>query len=165
MEGLYQLAQVNIALLREPIDSRLLEDFVAELDHVNAEADSAPGFVWRLQTEDGDATSVRAFGDDRFIVNMSVWESVEALADFVYRNGPHRAVLRKRNKWFHRIEESHVALWWIPKGHIPSVQEAEERMTFLRSHGPSPIAFTFKARFGPPVSEPIASENEWFCPA
>lgn len=166
MESLYHLAQVNVALLREPLDSELLEDFVAELDPVNAEADVAPGFVWRLQTDEGDATSVRAFDDDRFVVNMSVWESVEALAEYVYRNERHRAVLRKRSKWFHRIAESHLVLWWVPAGHVPTVAEAEERLRFLRTNGPTPVAFTIKQRFSPPTSEPVAGEDDdWLCPA
>lgn len=163
---LYHLAQVNVALLREPIDSELLADFVSELDPVNAAADSAEGFVWRLQTEDGDATSIRAFEDDRIIVNMSVWESVEALAEYVYRNAEHRAVLRKRHKWFHRSAESYLVLWWIPVGHVPTVTEAQERLAFLRAHGPTPVAFTFKHRFAPPESAPIVGENDdWLCPA
>ena len=166
MDGLYHLAQVNIALLREPIDSALLQDFVSELDPVNAQADSAPGFVWRLQTEDGDATAVRAFDDDRFIVNMSVWESIEALGDFVYRNAEHRAVLKNRKKWFHQIAEAHMVLWWVPAGHVPSVEEAEERLTFLRTHGPTPVAFSFKQRFAPPEAKPIvADHDDWLCPA
>lgn len=166
VNDLYQLAQVNIALLREPIDSALLADFVSELEPVNALADSSPGFLWRLQTDEGDATSIRAFGDDRLIVNMSVWESVEALAEFVYRDPRHRSVLKQRNKWFHKIAESHVVLWWVPAGHVPTVAEAEERMTFLRTHGPTPIAFTFKDRFHPPVSESVAERrDDWFCPA
>lgn len=166
MDQLYQLAQVNIALLREPLDSDLLQDFVSELDPVNQQADLAPGFVWRLQTDEGDATAVRAFDDDRFIVNMSVWESVDALANYVYRNPQHRAVLRKRSKWFHKIAEHHLVLWWIPAGHIPTVQEAEERLEFLRTHGPTSIAFTIKQRFSPPLSEPVIDENDdWLCPA
>lgn len=165
ISSLYHLAQANIALLREPLDSQLLEDFVSELDAVNAEADSAPGFVWRLQTDEGNATALRPFGDDRLMVNMSVWQSVEDLAQYIYRNPQHRAVLRKRNKWFHKIE-SHLVLWWIPAGHISSVDEAKERLTFLRTHGPTPIAFTFKERFSPPVSHSIVDDNnDWLCPA
>lgn len=166
MDALYHLAQVNIALLREPIESGLLRDFVAELEPVNAAADVAPGFVWRLQTEDGDATSIRGFDSDEIIVNLSVWESAEALAEYVYKNEAHRAVLRKRHKWFHKMAESHVVLWWVPVGHVPTVAEAEERLAFLRAHGPTPIAFTFKQRFGPPVSEPIPDDrDDWLCPA
>lgn len=166
MDALYHLAEVNIALLREPIESDLLRDFVAELDPVNAAADAAPGFVWRLQTEDGDATGIRGFDSDAIIVNMSVWESTEALAEYVYRDASHRDVLRKRHKWFHKMAESHMVLWWVPAGHVPTVAEAEERLAFLRAHGPTPIAFTFKQRFGPSVSEPVADDHDdWLCPA
>ena len=110
----YILAQVNVARLQAPLDSPLLADFVANLDPVNATADAAPGFVWRLQTEDGNATSVRAFawdaaGSAGVLVNMSVWESVEALAGFVY-SGAHRQVLRRRRRWFERMEEAYTAL-------------------------------------------------------
>ena len=114
----YVLAQVNIGLLREPLDSPRLAGFVAALDPVNAAADAAPGFLWRLQTEDGNATAVRAFDWDQagsagVIVNLSVWESAEALAGFVY-SATHRAVLRQRRQWFERMTEAYTALWWIP---------------------------------------------------
>ena len=125
----YVLAQVNVARLRAPLDSPLLADFVADLDPVNATADAAQGFLWRLQTEDGNATSVRAFewdaaGSAGVLVNMSVWESVEALAGFVY-SGAHRQVLQRRRRWFERMAEAYTALWWIPRGHVPTTQEAE----------------------------------------
>ncbi len=145
----HHLAQVNIALPREPLDAPLLADFVAALDPVNAAADGAPGFCWRLQTEDGDATGIRAFGDDRLIVNLSVWESVEALRAFV-SGAQHLAVLRRRRTWFERMAESHLALWWVPAGHEPRVREAEQRLALLRRDGPSPAAFTLRRRFPPP---------------
>jgi hypothetical protein len=117
------LAQVNIGRLRAPLDSPMLDGFVAGLDPVNALADVAPGFVWRLQTEEGNATGVRAFdwdaaGSAGVIVNMSVWESVEALAAFVYSDG-HRQVLRRRREWFAKMAEAYAALRWIPGGSIP----------------------------------------------
>jgi hypothetical protein len=149
----HHLAQVNIALPRAPRDSPLLEDFIAELDPVNALADAAPGFVWRLQTEDGDATAIRAFGDDRLIVNMSVWESPDALADYTY-GGRHLEVLRRRREWFHQLAEVHTVLWWVPVGHIPSIAEAEQRLALLREHGPTPQAFTLQRRFPPPDAAP-----------
>ncbi|KYF52183.1 hypothetical protein BE08_03945, partial [Sorangium cellulosum] len=124
----HHLAQVNIALPLEPLDSARLADFVSALDPVNALADAAPGFVWRLKTEDGDATAVRAFGDERILVNMSVWESVEALSDFAFRNPDHAAVMRRRREWFVPMKEAYAVLWWIPAGHIPTVAEAEERL-------------------------------------
>ena len=134
---------------------------MAALDPINALADGTPGFVWRLQTEDGNATSIRAFDDDLMMLNMSVWESVEELTQFVYRSA-HVDVMRRRREWFERIE-THMVLWWVPAGHIPSVDEALERLTHLRAHGPTPYAFTFKVRFdlavGPLIDDAIG------CPA
>ncbi len=145
----FHLAQVNIARLKEPLDSPLLEDFVAALAPINAIADASEGFVWRLQTDDGDATSIRAFDDDQLIVNMSTWESFEALGDYVYRSG-HTGVMRQRRRWFEQMREMYMALWWVPAGHRPSVAEAEERLQHLQTHGPTPRAFTFRAPFSPP---------------
>jgi hypothetical protein len=173
----YHLAQVNIARLRAPVDSPALADFVAELDPVNATADAAPGFVWRLQTEDGNATSVRAFewdqaGSAGVIVNMSAWVSVEALAAFVY-SGRHVAVLRRRREWFELMDEAYSALWWIPAGTLPTTGDAEERVCSLRAHGPAPRAFTLRqhfpapdsADFPPPGSGPLLAPDDWMCPA
>jgi hypothetical protein len=167
----YVLAQVNVARLRAPLDSSLLADFVAALDRVNAAADAAPGFVWRLQTEDGNATSVRAFewdqaGSAGVLVNMSVWESVEALAGYVYSD-THRQVLRRRRRWFERMAEAYTALWWIPRGHLPTTLEAEDRVLHLRESGPTPYAFTFRERFPAPDaagSGPLLSPEDWTCP-
>jgi Domain of unknown function (DUF3291) len=139
------------------LDAPLMADFVAGLDPVNALADGSPGFVWRLQTEDGDATSIRAFEDDLMIINMSVWESIDQVAEFVYRSG-HVAVMRRRREWFERMRV-YLALWWVPEGHIPTIAEAQERLVHLEAHGPSPHAFTFKRRFAPDQSpeRPLAS--------
>ena len=166
------LAQVNIGRLRAPLDSPQLADFVAALDPVNAAADAAPGFVWRLQTEDGNATSVRAFewdqaGSAGVIVNMSVWETPEALAAFVYSD-THRQVLRSRRQWFERMTEAYTALWWIPRGHVPGTAEAEDRILHLRESGPTPYAFTLREHFAPPDGgrgEPVRSPEDWTCPA
>jgi uncharacterized protein DUF3291 len=143
------LAQVNIALPREPLTEPLLADFVAALEPVNALAHAAPGFMWRLVGEEGDdATTVRGFGDDRLIINLSVWESIEALADFVY-GGLHLEVMRRRREWFERFAEAYTVCWWVPRGHLPTVAEAEARLAVLRLHGPTPAAFTLQRRFPP----------------
>ena len=150
----HQLAQVNIARLRAPLDSEELAGFVAALDPVNASADGAPGFVWRLQTDEGNATSVKAFewepqGAAGVIVNMSVWESIEQLSHWVY--GPlHRAVLLQRRQWFERVSDATTALWWVPAGHIPTTLEAESRVRHLRRHGPTRDAFSLKESFPAP---------------
>ncbi len=167
----YVLAQVNIGRLREPLDSPRLAGFVAALDPVNAAADAAPGFVWRLQTEDGNATAVRAFewdqaGSAGVIMNMSVWASPEALAAFVYSD-THRAVLTKRRQWFERMTEAYTALWWIPRGTTPSPQDAEDRVRLLRAHGPTQQAFTLKLLFPPPgapAATPRPGRTDWTCP-
>jgi hypothetical protein len=149
---MYQLAQVNIGRIKAPLDDPAMAGFVAWLEIVNAIADSSPGFVWRLQTAEGDATSLRPFEDDRMLVNMSVWASLEELDSFVY-NGLHRQVLQQRRQWFERFEGFYSALWWVPSGHIPSVEEAKERLEYLEAHGPSPYAFTFKEHFPAPAGE------------
>ncbi len=167
------LAQVNVGRLVAPLDTPRLADFVAALDPVNAVADAAPGFVWRLQTEDGNATALRAFEQDAdgadggILINMSVWESVEELAAFIY--GPaHIAVLRRRREWFEKMTDVFAALWWVPRGHIPTVHEAEDRVRHLRAHGPAPYAFTLREHFPPPDSaelDMLRSPEDWTCPA
>ncbi|HEX5294780.1 MAG TPA: DUF3291 domain-containing protein [Streptosporangiaceae bacterium] len=152
----YHLAQVNIGRMRAPLDSPEMAGFVAALEPVNALADAAPGFIWRLQTEDGNATGVRAFewdaaGSAGVLVNMSVWESVEALAAYVY-SGAHRAVLARRREWFELVRESQTALWWVPAGVRPGTADAEERIRRLRAHGPTPAAFTLREHFPPGAS-------------
>lgn len=150
----HQLAQVNIGRLAAARDSAQVAGFFAALDPVNAVADAADGFVWRLQTEEGDATAVTGFtweqrGDHEVLLNMSVWASLEALTAFVY--GPaHRKVLRQRRQWFEVMVEATVCLWWVPDGHRPTVTEAEQRLLHLRAHGPTAEAFTFRQPFGPP---------------
>src|ERR1700694_3336307 len=117
------LAQCNVGRLRSRLDSPTLAGFVNALEPINQVADLAPGFVWRLQTEEGDATSIRAFDDDMMLVNMSVWESVETLASFAYSE-PHREIMRNRREWFERMTDAYLVLWWIPAGTIPTVEEA-----------------------------------------
>ena len=147
----HHLAQVNVARPLAPLDTPVLADFMAALAPVNARADAAPGFVWRLQTEDGDATALR-IGDDRTLVNMSVWESLEALQQFVYQSA-HIAPLRDRRQWFEPMEGPILALWWVPAGHIPTVAEAKERLDHLTVHGPTAHAFTFRLPFPAPGGE------------
>ena len=162
----FHLAQLNIGRLLAPLDTPQLEGFVAALEPVNALADAAPGFVWRLQTEDGDATAIRAFDDDLLIVNMSVWESLDALADFAYRS-PHRDVMVRRREWFERMSEAYVVLWWVPAGTVPTVADAVARLGLLREHGPSPDAFTFRVPFPPPGGADLAVDDaeRWACPS
>ncbi|MBE1536229.1 DUF3291 domain-containing protein [Actinomadura algeriensis] len=142
----HHLAQFNVATLKFPLDDPRAAAFVELLDPVNALADSAPGFVWRL-VEEGmpDATGMRPAGTD-VIVTFSVWESQEALWDFVYKS-VHLESMRRRREWFHRHAEAHLVLWWVPAGHVPTVEEGMERLALLRERGPSPRAFTFASSY------------------
>lgn len=146
----YHIAQLNIGKTAGPMVSPVMAGFAARLDEINALADTAEGFVWRLQTEDGNATSIHAFDDPMVLVNMSVWESIEALHAYTYRSD-HLELLRGRADWFHKMDGPHLVLWWVPAGHRPSVGEAKERLETLISHGPTPEAFSFAKRFDPPL--------------
>ena len=144
----YVLAQLNIALMKEPIDSPLMADFVANLDRINALAEQSPGFIWRLKTADGDATALRPMGED-LLINISVWQDVAALSAYVYGPG-HVEIMRRRKEWFDKVREAHLVLWWIPLAHRPTEQEAITRLEQLRSQGPTVAAFTIRDNFPPP---------------
>jgi hypothetical protein len=144
----YHIAQVNIARMKAPLDDAVMAGFVARLNEINALADSSPGFVWRLQTEAGNATYLRPYGDDRILFNFSIWESIEFLRDYVYKTA-HAELLRKRRNWFEQFSGTFLALWWVPRGHIPGIDEAKKRLAHLEEHGPTQFAFTFKTTFPP----------------
>src|SRR5262245_3504050 len=144
----YQLAQLNVAALKAPLDSPELKDFVDNLDRINALAESSEGFEWRLKGEGNDATSLRPFGDD-VIVNMSVWRDVAALKAYVYQS-PHAQIMRRRREWFSRMADAYMVLWGVPAGHRPTTAEAAARLEHLRQHGPTPEAFNFGEAFAAP---------------
>ena len=146
----FHIAQVNVARLREPLDHPSSQAFVAGLEPINALADRSPGFVWRLQTDEGDATSLRVFDDEMIIVNMSVWESMEALRAFVF-SSDHAAYLRRRAEWFERLVDASTALWWIAPGTTPTLDEATSRLESVRTVGPTPRAFTLREVLDPPA--------------
>lgn len=154
----FHLAQLNIGRLLAPIDDPRIAGFVESLAPVNALAEASPGYVWRLQTADGDATSIHVFDDELMIVNLTVWESIEALRAFTYGTR-HVDVLRRRREWFERLTEAHMVLWWIPAGTLPTPSEAIERLDVLRREGPTAAAFTFRAPFPAPASPPAAVES------
>lgn len=147
----YHLAQVNIARMLAPLDNQQMEGFVSRLDEINALADEAPGFIWRLQTPEGNATALRVFEDDMLIVNLSVWEDVEALHEYTYKSA-HVELIRDRKQWFSQFEKPHLVLWWVQAGHIPTPDEARAKLEELTSKGPTPAAFTFAKRFSPQES-------------
>jgi hypothetical protein len=161
----YHLAQTNIGRFRAPLDDPIMEGFRTQLDPINALADASPGFVWRLQTEDGNATAIRPYaGDNLMAINMSVWASLESLQQFVYKSS-HVGTLRGRKQWFEEIEGPILVLWWVPEGHIPSVEEAQARLAHLKAHGPTPHAFTFRTPFPPPAGDATETQalDDAFC--
>ena len=145
----HHLAQINIARCKAPLDSEIMRGFTEQLDQVNALAEAAPGFVWRLQEEGGDATSIRAFEDPLMIVNMSVWTDADALKAYTYRH-QHGAAFRKRKDWFSELDGPNFALWWIPAGTVPNVDAGKERLNLLAERGPTADAFTFRETFSAP---------------
>ena len=151
----FHLAQINIGRILAPVDDPKIADFIAQLDEINAIADSAPGFVWRLQSSSGNATDV-PYNDDPFVlVNMSVWESAEFLRDYVYASR-HIDLLRDRAKWFEKMEKPHYCLWWIPTGHTPSVAEGRERLEHYQQNGPTSFSFWFTNLFPVPTEQGVS---------
>jgi hypothetical protein len=148
MSAAFQLAQLNIGTFREVPESPVNADFFDSLDRINAIADTAPGFVWRLVGDGGNATEFRVFEDPNTLLNMSVWTDLASLGAFVYRSG-HVEVMRRRHEWFAPTEDFMV-MWWVPAGHIPDITEARQRLDLLRSKGPTPEAFTFRQPFPSP---------------
>lgn len=150
----YHLAQINISRLLAPLDDPKIAGFVARLDEINALADSAPGFVWRLQSESGNATDI-AYSDDPFvIVNMSVWDSVEALKQFTYMSR-HIEVFRQRADWFEKSNRPNYCLWWVPAGHVPTLAEGRERLQHYQQYGSTPYSFWFSQGFPAPTGEEV----------
>jgi hypothetical protein len=164
--SVYELAQLNIGIIKGPMDSPVMAEFAGNLERINALAERSPGFVWRLQTEAGDATAIRPFENPSMLVNMSVWRDLESLSAYVYRSG-HVELMRRRREWFDRMTEAFLVLWWVPIGHRPTVEEAIGRLELLRSRGASAEAFTFRQAFPPPDAARDAPPLEFSdeCPA
>jgi hypothetical protein len=161
----YELAQLNIGIIKGPMDSPVMADFAANLARINALAEQTPGFVWRLQTDAGDATALRPFDDENMLVNMSVWRDADSLRRFVYRSD-HVDIMRRRAQWFERMSEVFLVLWWVPEGQRPSVAEAIAKLEILRRRGPTAQAFTFRQSYpAPDVVEPRPLDLGDECPA
>ena len=160
----WELVEINVARLRAPTDDPQLADFTGNLDRINALAESSTGYVWRLQTEDGNATAMRPYDDEMVIINVSMWDSVAALGDYVYRSG-HVDFLRREREWFHRFGEAAVALWWVAAGERPTLPDAVERLAHLRAYGPTERAFTFAKPFPAPgsLAQPVVDDRH-ACP-
>ncbi len=153
----FELAQCNIGRARGAIDGPVMAGFVARLDDINALAEGAPGFIWRLKTDAGNATSIQAFDDPLVLINLSVWESPDALRSFVYRSD-HANVMRQRKSWFEKFDGMYLVLWWVPAGHRPTTLEAKARLDHLQRHGESAHAFSF-AKLYPAPDQPAKSPS------
>ena len=138
----YHLAQLNLAQLKYGLDAPEMRDFVDNIDQINLLAEQSPGFVWRFVSAPDRADEIRVFGNN-MLVNMSLWTDLESLKNFVYRTS-HSQFIGRRKEWFERMQPAFMVLWWVPQGHIPSLQEADDRLNRLRDQGPSADAFTFK---------------------
>ncbi len=141
------LAQFNIAEAIAPMDSPIMADFVNNTDRINALAESYPGFVWRLKTDESNhAYTIKAFENESIIINMSVWQDRQSLFDFVYRS-KHVEIFKRKKEWFSNMPKMHMVLWYVEEGHIPTIDEAKERLEHLWEHGESEYAFTFKSDY------------------
>lgn len=149
-EPTWHLAQINIGRLKHPTDDPRVAEFMENLDPINELAERSPGFVWRLQDDSGNATSIRAFDDETILPNLTVWKSMESFKDYVFKSD-HANFVRRRREWFQPMDDLPVlTMWWIPAGHKPTLEEARERIDHLAAHGPTPTAFTLRPTFDPP---------------
>lgn len=154
---MWNIAQINIARMSaSSLEDPVMKEFVENLDPINALAEESPGFVWRLKEDGGNATSISFNGDNRIIVNMSVWKTLDDLRAFTYK-GNHREIMAKRKLWFESMK-FYMALWYVPKFSFPSIEDARFRLQYLETNGPSPLAFTFAKQFS--VEDHIAFLNQ-----
>ncbi|WP_036196125.1 DUF3291 domain-containing protein [Maribacter antarcticus] len=146
----YQIAEINIARMKGVnIDDPIMKEFVDNLDRVNDLAENTKGFVWRLKDENNDATNFNPYNDEQVIINVSLWETIESLEMFVYKTF-HTDFLKKRKEWFHSYGKVYTAMWWIPKGEFPTIQEAVKKLDYLQKNGSSQVAFNFRNKFSKP---------------
>ncbi len=141
-----KLAQLNLARIAYPLESLEMQDFVLALSAINLLAESSPGFVWILKDEHNTATNFRMYDDPTILVNMSVWNNLESLRHYVFNSG-HTHYLKRRKEWFTPLEQTGTVLWWIPDNHIPTLEEAQAKLDFLRANGSSQAAFGFATPF------------------
>jgi hypothetical protein len=154
----YHIAEINIGRTVDALESKVMAEFVGALAEINAVADASPGFVWRLQSEDGNATAIRVYEDPRIIVNVSVWESVAALRAYAY-TGRHVNYVRRRSEWFEAMQQPYMALWWVSAGTQPTALEAKARLDHLEAHGETPFAFSFRKLFEPTAEGELLSSK------
>lgn len=148
----YHIAEINIARMKGVnINDPMMKEFVDNLNIVNQIAEKSNGFVWRLKDENNNATSINPYNDEQVIINVSVWENIETLEEFMYRTF-HSEFLKRRKEWFSNFGKAHTAMWWVPEGHIPSLEEAVEKLDYLQKNGATINSFDFRNKFPPPLS-------------
>jgi len=146
----YQIAEINVARMRGVnINDPIMKEFVDNLDKVNALAESSKGFIWRLKDESNNATNLNPFNDEQVIINISVWQSIETLENFIYKTF-HTEFLKRRKEWFQSYGKAYTAMWWTPKGQYPAIQEAIEKLDYYQKNGPSELVFDFRNKYLPP---------------
>jgi heme-degrading monooxygenase HmoA len=154
----FHIAQLNVGRSVAPLDDPIMAGFMDRLADINALGERSPGYVWRLQGETGNATTIHAYDDPRMIINLTVWESIEDLYAFAYHS-QHMELFRRRREWFEQLDGPSLVLWWVPAGELPTPAEARRRLELLAAHGPTPDAFTFKTRFDPPKTRAVVSAS------
>jgi heme-degrading monooxygenase HmoA len=154
----FHVAQLNVGRSAAPLDDPIMAGFMDRLADINALGERSPGYVWRLQGETGNATTIRAYDDPRMIINLTVWESIEDLYAFAYHS-QHMEVFRRRREWFEQHDGPSLVLWWVPAGELPTPAQARRRLELLAAHGSTPDAFTFKSRFDPPKASAVVSAS------
>ncbi|WP_137939932.1 DUF3291 domain-containing protein [Chitinivorax sp. B] len=147
----FHLAQVNIAKTKAPMNDPSMQGYVEQITHLNHLADQSPGFIWRLQSDEGDATAIRLFDDPLIMINLSVWTSLDALTKYVYQ-GDHLQAVKQRKQWFEPQTSPRLALWWLPAGELPTPGQAKDKLMQLATQGATQTAFTFAHPFQPPAS-------------
>jgi hypothetical protein len=152
----FHIAQLNVARSVAPLDDARMADFMNSLDEINGLGESSPGFVWRLKSDSGNATDIKLSDNPLFIINLTVWRSIDDLYAFVYRSH-HKDYFARRFEWFERYGAPSSVMWWIPAGTVPTPEEAMRRLALLTENGPTPDAFTFKQRFDPHVAGTVAA--------
>ena len=143
----YQIAEINVARMQGiNINDPIMKEFVDNLDKVNALAESSQGFVWRLKDESNNATNLNPYNDEQVIINISVWQSIETLENFIYKTF-HTEFLKRRKEWFQSYGKAYTAMWWIPKGQFPAIPEAIEKLAWYQKNGPSELVFDFRNKY------------------
>ena len=139
-----KLSELNVGYALYPLDDPRMAGFMDNLDRINTLAERAPGFVWRMKSDSGNATDIAVPGDAEMISNLSVWEDVASLGAYVF-NTVHAQFYNRKERWFVQMERPHFVMWWVADGHIPTLQEAMERLKYLQDNGSTDHAFGWDA--------------------